>query len=327
VTIRDNRNQAIWSGTTSSDGTAMAPALPMRNPEQYNELTWVVTAEHDDDLAWVASDWIDFGAMRGSQIPYSLTESTPVLRGSVMTDRGLYKPGEVVQFKALARYDTPTGHVVVPEGLALEAVLNDDRGAEVARARVHVNRWSSAEWQFTLPANASLGQYWVNLGEFRSPGSNTWRPSLGGRFLVGAFRRPDFRVDVTATAPVPILGSSLDADTHARFLFGATMGPQPVRWTLRRASVISVPSAIHRRYGQQGFVFGYLANRDDISSVGWVRTEGTGTLDSTGHLRTSIPVEANEGDAARLTFEAQVEGLSGQAIANRAEVIMHPASL
>ncbi len=47
----------LWSGTTGADGVAIAPALKLRSPQNQWQLSYVVTAEKDGDVAWVGSDW------------------------------------------------------------------------------------------------------------------------------------------------------------------------------------------------------------------------------------------------------------------------------
>ena len=71
------------------------------------------------------------GAFR---LPFQLNEANPVLRGSILTDRGVYQPGEIVQFKAFVRLDTPTGRVLLEEGKELEATIHDARGGMVERS-------------------------------------------------------------------------------------------------------------------------------------------------------------------------------------------------
>ena len=48
---------------------------------------------------------------------------------------------------------------------------------------------------------------------------------------MAAFRRPDFRVDAKLTGDPAVLGTPLAATMSARFLFGAPLGGQPVRWS------------------------------------------------------------------------------------------------
>ena len=94
---------------------------------------------------------------------FALDESVDVLRGSVFTDRGVYKTLEEVRIKAVMRNDTPAGMRLLPLDGTLEVVVRDGRGREADRRRVKVNRWSSVEWAWRVPAGAALGQYRIQV--------------------------------------------------------------------------------------------------------------------------------------------------------------------
>ena len=109
VTIINTENKQLWQATSDAQGLALSPALPLRKPNVPYRFSFLVTAEKDGDVAYVGSNWNegiqawDFGHS------YQLWEATDVLRGSVFTDRGVYKPGEQVQVKAILRADTSNG--------------------------------------------------------------------------------------------------------------------------------------------------------------------------------------------------------------------------
>ncbi len=307
----------------------------MRKPDDWYELSFVVTAEKDGDLAYVASDWNegirpwDFGSS------YALWEATDILRGSVFTDRGVYKPGEDVHVKAIIRADTPTGVRLLPAGSPLDIKVTDNRNREVDRRRVTVNRWSSAEWTWTVPAGGTLGNYTIEAsvpgsqpveGADRNEGRSTgeWLKQVRGSFLVAAYRRPDFRVDATLSAATPIAGTTLRGAVEARYLFGGAMNARPVRWSVVRERELSIPAAIRERYPEGQFTFGYYP--DDGADWRADRIAGeTGPLDRDGKLTTDVASTRDRDFAHRYTFEGDVEDVSRQHVAGRASIVVHPA--
>ena len=72
-------------------------------------------------------------ASLGRTPDYQLNEADDVLRGSVFTDRGVYREHEEVHVKAVLRDDTPAGMRLLPAGTALEVLVHDGRGREVDR--------------------------------------------------------------------------------------------------------------------------------------------------------------------------------------------------
>jgi len=335
VSILDTRNQQVWRGTTGRDGVAVAPALPLRTPDRWWELSFVVTAEKDGDLAYVGSNWNegilpwDFGH------PFELWESTDILRGSVFTDRGVYRPGETVHVKAIVRLDTPQGIRLLPEGSPISVRVTDSRGRDVDRRTVQVNRWSSAEWTWTVPADASLGDHVVRLAlpgadepdanagtAARAPAEAAWLKQISGTFLVAAYRRPDFRVTATLSSPAEVSGATLTGRIEASYLFGAPLGERPVRWSIRREPVTAIPPAILDRFSDDQWAFGYYAS----SRIGAERVAGADAmLDPSGTITVQVSTPRDVDGAWRYTLEGDVEDVSRQHIADRTAVTVHPA--
>jgi uncharacterized protein YfaS (alpha-2-macroglobulin family) len=133
-------------------------------------LSVVVTAEKDGDVAYVGSNWNEGLSPWEFGSSFQLWEATDILRGSVFTDRGVYKPGEEVHVKAIVRADTPNGIRLLPDGSTLDIRVRDSRYKEVDRRTITINRWSSGEWTWTVPAEGTLGNYSI---EARLPGSET----------------------------------------------------------------------------------------------------------------------------------------------------------
>ena len=51
VAIVDAANETMWRGTTDRDGLALAPGLTLRQPNRPADLSFIVTAEKDGDVA------------------------------------------------------------------------------------------------------------------------------------------------------------------------------------------------------------------------------------------------------------------------------------
>ena len=171
-----------------------------------------------------------------------------MLRGKVFTDRGVYKEREEVHIKAVLREDTPSGIRTIPIDAALDVVMHDGRNQEIDRRRIAVNRWSSAEWTWRVPADAALGGYRIEVSRAGAASADDNEPEVVGYFRVAAFRRPDFRVDAQLASDLPILGSTLRGSIGAAYLFGGALGRRPVRWLVSRRPTLSVPDAVRERY-------------------------------------------------------------------------------
>src|SRR5262249_9732063 len=80
VTIRTLDNKVFWSGTTGCDGVAIAPETPLRDPRDWYQLRFIVTAEKDGDVAYVASDWTQGNEPWMFSLDFELEEAFPLLR-------------------------------------------------------------------------------------------------------------------------------------------------------------------------------------------------------------------------------------------------------
>ena len=330
VAIVDTTNRERWRGTTDRDGVAIAPAMSLRNPNNTWQLSYVVTAEKDGDLAYVPSDANNDLQPWAFGHNYQLNEAGEVLRASIFTDRGVYKLGEELKGKAILRADTPAGMRMLPEGTRVQVLIQDSRGREVGRQTLPVNRWSSIEWTARVPEDGALGRYSILAGIDGDAGDLLNRPMhrrVAGSFLVAAFRRPDFRVDATLTTVTPVLGRSSEGEISAKYLFGGPIAKQPVRWWVDRTPTLDVPAAIRERFPERQFAFGYLPRPEPNTPMS-VRSEvKTEPLTADGKLNVQHPTERGADAAQRFLFEGDVEGVSGQHIANRARITVHPASI
>lgn len=161
VTIVKPDGRAMWTGTTGSNGVAIAPETRLRNPLKYWDFAFLVMAEKDGDVAYAASDWNEGIGSWDFGLRFSEDEAEPLLRGTVLTDRGVYRLGEEVHFKAILRHNTPAGVKLLPANTDVVITTRDIRNNVVDERTIKLNGWSSAEWTLTLPTAGSLGSYSV----------------------------------------------------------------------------------------------------------------------------------------------------------------------
>ena len=87
------------------------------------------------------------------------TKPSPLLRGTVFTDRGVYRLGEEVHFKAILRQNTASGVRLLPAGTPVVAHGARRSESPVDERTIKLTAWSSADWTMTLPQDGTLGNY------------------------------------------------------------------------------------------------------------------------------------------------------------------------
>ena len=339
-------NSIFWRGRTGADGTAIASNTPLRDRDRYERFQFIVTAEKDGDVAYVGSDWNEGIEPWEFGTGYNTAEADPMLRGTIFTDRGVYRLGEEIHFKAVLRHNTPTGVRLLPAGTPVVISVRDGEDRAVDTRTLKVTAWSSADWTMTLPKEGALGGYSVRAvleadmpkpkppealrpGETPSPRHDDYVPyqkTVDGSFLVAAYRRPDFRVDVTLGADTLLSGATLNGNIVAKYLFGAALGPRPVKWTYTRSLAYDVPKAIREKFGPSAWDFIGDVDLDEgrFADARPIKTDETSLL-RTGMLPLKLPTTHSQGVPWMYSLEGDVEDVSRQHIANRASVIVHPA--
>jgi len=318
VSIRNKENKVLWSGRTDAQGLALAPPLPLRDPEDYWMFQFIVTAEKDGDFAYVGSDWNEGLQSWDFGINFDLNEAKPLLRGRVFTDRGVYKLGEEIHVKAILRTDTPNGINLLPSDAPLEIVVKDSRDQEVDHRTVRLGAWSSAEWTMRLAPDGALGSYTMTATVAGQ------RNAVEGSFLVAAYRRPDFRVDTTLTGDSLIAGDRLSSTVTGRYLFGATMAGREVTWTYSKTPFLSAPRTVLERFPEERYLFASCACDPNTLDHGNISSDEA-KLDAKGELHLAPDTARGAGYPYQYTLEGDVTDISRQKIAGRASVVVHPA--
>ena len=334
-------NKVFWAGKTDSQGIAIAPQTRLRNARNQWKFAFIVTAQKDGDVAYVGSDWNEGISPYEFGTGYDLTEADALLRGTVFTDRGVYKLGEEVHFKGVLRSDSASGIQLIRNGTPLYVALHDSRGKVIDRRTVTMNQWSTTEWTAKLPADGALGDYQVVVsldkkaleddaaaagerrrGEWTPP----WRAS-GPRELPGGGvpapglprgrqprRRPaDRRVAAQGRRDRAVPLRRADGETPGRvelFTLAGLLGAG------RHAD----------KYPSDRFVFVGCCD-PDCPSLNRSRSRRRAAPSTRKGSSRSISKRGRaDGIPYQYSLEGDVEDVSRQHIAGRASFLVHPAS-
>ena len=311
VSIRTLDNAVFWSGFTDKDGLAAAPRTALRDPGRWEQLSFLVTAEKDGDLAYLGSDWTEGLEPWAFGLSLDLREARPLLRGTVFSDRGVYRLGEEAHLKAILRSDSTSGIGLLDRGTAVQVVVRDSQGEERDKRTVALSEWSSADWTYRLPEEAPLGHY-----EVRATVAGQQR-EVSGTFLVAAYRRPDFRVDANLAGPSSVAGVTLKGVIDGRYLFGATMAGRDVRWTYSHQPLDTVPNAIAEAFPSDRYVLLDEEREESARAPETVLTREA-KLDAKGGLALDLETDLAAGRPLQYALVGEVTDLSRQTIAGRA---------
>jgi alpha-2-macroglobulin len=339
VSIRDRSNKVVWTGLTDGHGLALARDTDLRrglgkkeddewssNWRALSEIHFIVVAEKDGDVAYVGSDWNEGLSPWELGVRYDLAEADPQFRGTLFADRGVYKLGESIHFKLIARADTPTGMQLLAPGTRVEVEVRDSHSNRIDSRMVELNAWSSADWTFAVPQDAALGNWSVTAktATGQQGTAATMRGTIKRDVLIAAYRRPDFRVDTTLSGPVTLAGAGLSGRIAGRYLFGGPMSGKQVNWTYAKQQLLDVPQTIRTRWPEDRYTF--LGRDWEEEWPGRVTIEQKEeTLDAKGELSLSLETEIAAGVPYEYRLEGNVTDVTRQQIAGRASFRVDPA--
>ncbi|MEM9068718.1 MAG: MG2 domain-containing protein [Myxococcota bacterium] len=302
-----NRDEEIVMGETDAHGVAW-----LRTPEA--ELTsqqFAVLAQTPDDRAAMVVD--GSSSLGPARLGLAMSGDVPpngVPRASVFTDRGVYRPGELVRLKTIVRNIERTAASAYGNAPVL---LRVEPGSPIpiAERSLETNRFGSASTSVLLPTSSPLGHYQVVVLD--PEGQSVLGQSS---FRVANFREPTFRVDLDAPAEV-LAGQAIQAKATGMYLFGAPVAEGDIRWSLVRESAASYPA--RWRDLTFGPVDGHVNHGTIEAGRGRLEDDGTLSLDLSGGLTASR--------RQRLVLEVEVQDRTGQTTAAHEEIVLAPAAI
>ncbi len=289
------------------------PPLPLR-------LTVVDPARDDHAHIELAAPYLGYSPAPSPDAKPSPLRPGERLIARVVSERGVYRPGEKVRVVGWSAVDTPFARSNLGRlkaGTPVVFTLTDPFRKEVA---THATR-TSAEGKFwaelTVPADAALGRYTVTA-------------AIAGNDITAGVKVEDYRVPeytvAASTRRSDILhGETVGVDVHASYYFG---GPVQIS-RVSRSLVCSI-----QRYRPPGL--------EDIWSVGEppphnirYRSNGPRVIEGTpagapqrvGHREIQLGNNLEEPRyPARCTASVEVQDASMQGIGAEAGFAVHPAA-
>ncbi len=348
VEIRTDANKVVWTGLTGKDGFADAPGwqrLGVTDWKRWERPSLWVFARHKNGTAVMNTAWTGGVEPWRFGVNYDHYPRPRRYSAALFTERGVYRPGETVDMKAIGRKLSGGDWAALDIPVAQLAVV-DSRGNRVLKATVPVNAdFSSLDYAYRLSESAPTGVWTIELTEPFEDDESTVRAAEGDEtegdgdgeyredngkerpfhftetFRVEEFKPAVFEVKSRAIGGTFLAGGKFSAAVEGWYLFGAPMSGAPADWTLRLTDAYYAPP------GHDGFSFGreYGYNRYD-------RLAGSGglKLDEKGKGLVEVQLDKADGsggNALRASFEAGVTDPERQRLFGRASAYVHKADL
>lgn len=315
--------RADTAGTAAAGGEGDECEGDCGTPDQPFDGYVVATLAEDRAVVGVTRYDPDFSPWRFGVSSAWGASRWPVA-AAVFTERGIYRPGETVHAKAIARTG-PLGALVPPGARdSIKLVFLDREEKPLLERTLPPSRFGTVDAELRVPPEAPLGSYRLRVQMRRGGG---WLGVADAWYTVAEYRPPEFLVDAVAPQTPIFAGDTLKVNVSARYLFGAPMGRAPVRWSVQRE-----PAWIweHEIPGldESWTVGGGGWWDEDYGAVegSQVLASGEDTLDLGGHaLLKAVAPKAEAGKVMRVTLGATVVDANRQTVSAAVSALVHPS--
>ncbi len=193
----------------------------------------------------------------------------------VHTDRPVYRPGHLVQFRGTIRR-AMRGDYAMPEGIGSATVEIRFSGDPVYRKELPLNEWGSFAGEFQLAPEPPLGEYDLVV----TVGSGEERTVFHKEFSVQAYRKPELEPQVAIPREYYLQGETIPVTISAQYFFGSPVSGGKVEYTVTFSEESSpVPERIREAAGLGAP--GVMDIERDFS--------GTAILDEQGQFVLEVP--------------------------------------
>ena len=317
-------NMGFGEAVTDKNGLAVLPLHAAMLRANTASSSWqgydepFVLAEKDGDQALFTpsshSSW-SFGVSSG--LPQRAEEITAIT--FMFSDRGLYKPGEVLTFRGVDRSKV-LGMYTIYKGDYTVSLEGDYHNAfAVSTVSGTTTESGSFYGSIDIPDDLNPGSY--RLVYRRSVSLNKENDIIANiPITVAFFERLKFQASLSAPAAALISGDDINVTLRASYLSGGSLSG--ASW--ESAWYEEMSSFAPKRPETKGFVFGprrvWDSKRYISSSSGSLSGEGTASLSQKTGGGNVI------GAAYLYQAEARVTDLSNQMVSAYRSVMVHPAS-
>jgi len=181
-----------------------------------------------------------------SRLPYvydDYSDSEPAARetATIFTDRSLYRPGQILFFKAILTRTTADESTVVTDK-AVEFVLRDANSREISKQTLVTGEYGSVSGEFPLPQGILPGNFIIE----------TAAGSVG--FHVEEYKRPTFEVTFEKIEKTYKFGEEITLQGKASNFSGIALTTGGGRLAHHPAATLVVASGVaHRNISQRAW--------------------------------------------------------------------------
>lgn len=205
----DAPNNALANGVTQQDGFVEC-ALPKSVMAQSSFNTMVMGTSGNN---------VAYGAMNYWR------SSADKVQTYFYTDRPVYRLGQTVNFKGIARAISPEGFKNPGKNLELKIHIEDPNNEELFEGTVKTSEHGTFHGLYSIPPDGKTGAYSINITY--PDGGVAYQ-----NFEVAQYKKPEYQVEVKPLEPRYVAGQKIKAKIHATYFFGGPVANAQVKYSI-----------------------------------------------------------------------------------------------
>ena len=304
------------AANTGDEGGDAEPRQEGPAPEETDSESLLILAKQSNNFAISDLGSMYFGG-------YEDEAEGENIKGYIYTDRPVYRPTHKVSFKGIVRAVDEKGTYKAISDDTVNVTVEDPNGANVFTKELPLSPRGTFNGELEIAEAAPLGSYRI--------AAEVGGGSAGGNFEVAEYKKPEYKVTISAPGKFVQAGQKTNFSIDARYFFGSPVANAEVKYYIYRSRYyawgfdgddsddLTDESDSEDEYSQ------FYRGGDDMVQ------ESEGTLDVRGHLNVEFQVpqteetdtydysyrlEAQVTDSARRTIDG-----AGSFIATRGTVV------
>ncbi|MCX6047412.1 MAG: Ig-like domain-containing protein [Chloroflexi bacterium] len=319
--IRFYRNNGDPLEATSGPDGIATTQLELDANTVYQPVIAMVGEPGDANFAAVSSEWNQGVAV------YDFNLNTGYGTGQYQlyfyTDRPIYKPGQTIYWKGIVRSLTDDQYTLPPPTLPISITVRDAQGVAIMAAEMNPSENGTLNGKVTLAPEAGTGYYYLDA-QIKT-GIDT-SVSNGVGFLVNAYRKPEFQIEVTSAKPEYVQGDKAKFTVKASYFSGGPLANAPVDWQL-----LATPYQFNWTKGPSNRYFSFDPYDPSQDNTGPYRSsfigmfkDGQGTTDAAGNFVVEVPADLGEAlQSQNWVFNATVKSSTNQFVSGNVTAPVH----
>jgi len=247
----------------------------------------------------------------------SITQTYPASgnlteRVALESDRPIYRPGQVVKYRAVVRQGE-AGSYLIPSGSRAVQLTRAYSNDVLAHSTAILDEFGTLSGEFTLPDDAETGSYWIAVGEQRD-----W--SSAANFDVETYRRPEYLVEAKPLAPYLIGGEPARFAVDVNYFSGRPASGIPIHYAARYEA-----DSYFAYYHSAAAAYQFAGETPRPYATQPPALNGVITADANGHAEIRLPTSRLESES-QLVVQLDVRDASEHTVSSETRVRVTPAS-